>query len=364
MRPESPSGLPVFPPITGRGTATNPANRFEPIFFEPEPGEAAEGASTRTRFFRDASRSVITRNASPDVGFEFSINPYRGCEHGCIYCYARPTHEYFGLSAGLDFETKIFVKEDAPQLLRRELGSRRWKPATIAISGVTDPYQPAERRLEVTRRCIEVLADFRNPTSVITKNHLVTRDVDLFSQLAAYSAVRVTLSITTLDAEVQRLMEPRTSTPTRRLAAVEALASAGIPVGVMVAPVVPGLTDHEMASILRAAAAAGATTAGFIPLRLPHAVATLFEEWLENHFPDRKRKVLGRVREIRGGRLNDPRFGSRMRGEGEYAGQLAALFRATCEKFGLNRERRELSVGGWRVPPGHGGGSDQLSLFP
>jgi DNA repair photolyase len=357
--------LPVLQPLRGRGAVRNPPNRFEPIAFEPDPETAGEDTPLRTRYYRDTTRVVIARNNSPDVGFDFSINPYRGCEHGCIYCYARPTHEYFGLSAGLDFETRIFVKEDAPELLRTELAATKWKPATIAMSGVTDPYQPIERKLELTRRCLQVLADFRNPVGIVTKNHLVARDVDLLAEMAGDNAARVMVSITTLDPELQRLMEPRTSSPTLRLAAVRKLADEGVPVGVMVAPVIPGLTDHEMPSILKAASEAGAGTAAFIPIRLPFAVAGLFEEWLTVHFPDRAAKVMGRIRGIRGGKQNDPRFGSRMRGEGQYADQLKALFDASCGRLGLNRERPKLSTAAWRGPlvadEKRSGG--QLSLF-
>ncbi len=349
----------------GRGTSANPPNRFVPLEFEPDPEQIGEPARTPTCYFRDATRKIITRNDSTDVGFEFSVNPYRGCEHGCIYCYARPTHEYFGLSAGLDFETKIFVKEEAPELLRRELSSVKWRPAPIAMSGVTDPYQPIERRLELTRACLRVLADFGNPVTVITKNHLVARDADLFEEMAGYNAARVNLSITTLRPELQRVMEPRTSAPELRLRALEKLAGAGVPVGVMVAPVIPGLTDHELPAILEAAASAGATTAGYIVLRLPHGVKDLFEQWLEVHFPDSKGKVLGRIRGVRGGRLNDPRFKSRMKGEGEYAEQIEALFRASCRQLGLNVERVPLSTAGWKgaaaMPTGPG--RQQLSLF-
>jgi DNA repair photolyase len=361
-----PAGEPRTPLVAlrGRGAAENPANRFIPLSFEPDPEELAGEPGVPTTFYRDGTRTLITRNDSPDVGFEFSINPYRGCEHGCIYCYARPTHEYLGLSAGLDFETRIFVKEDAPSLLRRELSSARWRPATVALSGVTDPYQPVERRLKLTRRCIEVLAEFRNPLSVITKNHLVTRDVDLLSEMAIDRAAAVNLSITTLDPELQRVMEPRTSSPARRLEAVRTLAAAGIPVGVMIAPVIPGLTDHELPAIVQAAADAGARSVNYIMLRLPHAVAGLFEGWLDTHFPDRRGKVMGRVREVRGGRKNDPRFGTRMRGEGEYAEQVRALFHAACRKAGVNGERTPLSVAAWRGAvrtPEQAGG--QLSLL-
>lgn len=351
-------------PIHGRGAVSNPANRYVPLEFERDADLEEDEPAPRTLFFRDASRTIIARNNSPDVGFDFSVNPYRGCEHGCIYCYARPTHEYFGLSAGLDFETRIFVKTDAAALLRRELSAPRWRPATVALSGVTDPYQPVERKLELTRSCLRVLADFRNPVGVITKNHLVSRDAEILAELAADGAAAVNLSITTLDPELQRVMEPRTSTPARRLEAIEKLSAAGVPVGVMVAPVIPGLTDHELPAILAAAAAAGARTANFIPLRLPYGVAGLFEEWLEAHFPDRRKKVIGLVKEIRGGKLNDPRFGSRMRGEGEYARQIGALFRATCEKLGLNQRRPKLSVDAWRGPvAARGAASHQLGLF-
>lgn len=274
-------------------------------------------------------------------------------------CYARPFHEYLGFSAGLDFETKILVKEDAPELLRRELSSPRWKPQVIAISGVTDPYQPAERRLGITRGCLEVLAEFRNPVGIITKNHLVTRDIDLLGELAQHDAAAVMVSVTTLDSDVRRLMEPRTSNPSRRLAAIDVLASAGIPVGVMVAPVVPGLTDHEMPRILEAAAGAGATKAGYVLLRLPHAVAPLFEAWLGQHFPERKDKVLNRVREIRAGKLYDPRFRTRQKGEGVFADQVAQVFAVTCRRLGLNRERYELSTAAFHRPRA----GPQLDIF-
>jgi len=355
--------LPVLPP-RGRGAGTNPQNRFIDSTFEPDPEEIAT-RNPRTTYLRDDSRSIIARNDSPDVGFAFSANPYRGCEHGCIYCYARPTHEYFGLSVGLDFETRIFVKEEAPLLLRRELSSPKWRPSTIAFSGVTDPYQPIERKLALTRGCLEVLAEFRNPVIVITKNHLVTRDIDHLVELASGSAVSVHLSITTLDPDLQRVMEPRTSTPLRRLAAVRELAAAGIPTGVMIAPVIPGLTDHELPSIVQAAAAAGATRAAFIPLRLPHTVAGLFEAWLEQHFPEKRGKVLSRLRGIRGGKLNDPRFGSRMRGEGVYAEQIRALFHTACRKAGVEGGAPRLSTAAWRGPgqAGCARSSTQLDLF-
>jgi DNA repair photolyase len=338
------------PAIRGRGASHNPANRFEPLAVVrddwSEPGDPAP----RTELFREPSRSIIARNESPDVGFETSINPYRGCEHGCIYCYARPYHEYLGFSAGLDFETKILVKPDAPELLRAELAAPRWEPQTLIVCGVTDPYQPIERRLRLTRRCLEVLAKVRNPVSVTTKNYLVTRDIDVLGELARYRAASVTLSITTLDDGLQRIMEPRTSSPARRLEAVAKLAEAGIPVNVNVAPVIPGLTEHELPRILEAAVAAGATTAGYLMLRLPHGVAALFEGWLDQHFPDRKDKVLNRLRAIRGGRLNDSRFGTRLCGAGIYAQGIADLFEVTCRKLGLNEKRTRLSTAAFRRP--------------
>jgi DNA repair photolyase len=344
-------------PIRGRGAAYNPPNRFEPIEMVPD-GDTLDAdlleeelPLPRTQFLRDTTKSIIARNDSPDVGFCASVNPYRGCEHGCIYCYARPFHEYLGMSAGIDFETKILVKEDAPGLLRSELMRKSYTPEVIAISGVTDPYQPVERRLRLTRRCLEVLAEFRNPVTVITKNHLVTRDVDVLAELAQVNAAAVALSVTTLDEKLQRVMEPRTSIPRRRLAAMEKLAAAGVPVGVMVAPIVPGITDHEVPAILRAARDAGASWAGYVMLRLPHAVAPLFEDWLTHHFPERKQKVLNRVRGMRGGRLYDSAWGKRARGTGEFADQIGALFRAARKRAGFTHERRgELSTAAFRRP--------------
>jgi DNA repair photolyase len=346
-------------PKRGRGAPSNPPNRFEPLWYSRDP-EASdpEDSAVETQFFKDTSRSIIAYNDSPDVGFDASINPYRGCEHGCIYCYARPTHEYLGFSAGLDFESRILVKEDAPALLRRELSSRRWKPQALAISGVTDPYQPIERRLQLTRRCLQVLVDFRNPVVIITKNHLVTRDADLLGELAHHGAARVFLSVTTLDGHLARMLEPRASHPSRRLAAIAALSQAGVPTGVLVAPVIPGLTDHELPSIIASAAQAGARSAGYVTVRLPHGVGPLFEQWLSQHFPERKEKVLQRIRDIRGGKLNDPRFSSRMRGEGLFAAQIESLFTLACRKAGIDGRGPSLSSAAFRVP------SDaQLSLF-
>jgi DNA repair photolyase len=335
--------------VKGRGASWNPQSRFEKLaYVRDEDAPLDEDESPRTLFLRDPARTIIATNDSPDVGFEASVNPYRGCEHGCIYCFARPTHEYLGFSAGLDFETKILVKEEAPTLLWEELNSRRWVPKVIVISGVTDPYQPVEKRLGLTRGCLAVLAEFRNPVAIITKNHLVTRDADLLGELAAHNAAKVFVSITTLDAGLARRMEPRTSSPELRLEAIRTLAEAGVPVGVMIAPVVPGLTDHEMPAILAAAREAGARSAGFVVLRLPWAVAPLFEQWLEEQFPDRKEKVLNRIRELRGGALYEAQWGVRGRGTGIFAEQIAALFDVSCRRVGLNEEDVELSVASFR----------------
>ena len=344
--------------IKGRGAIGNPQNRFETLEVERDP-EVQGPDRIETELLRDTSKSVIAYNDSPDVGFNASVNPYRGCEHGCVYCYARPFHEYLGFSAGLDFESRILVKEDAPELLRKELASPKWKPQTLAMSGVTDCYQPAERRLEITRRCLEVLAEFRNPVGIITKNELVTRDIDILLRLHEHQAAMVMISVTTLDGDVARVMEPRASHPRERLKAIERLAAAGIPVGVMVAPVVPAITDHEMPKILEAAAAAGARTAGYVVMRLPGAVAGLFERWLEEHFPDRKDKVLNRVRELRGGQLYDPRFGNRMRGEGLFADQIRATFQTFKRRYGLDPPFPELSTAAFKVP----GRAEQMGLF-
>src|SRR5437773_4430074 len=326
-------------PIRGRGASWSPANRFERLHVDltdidvvDNDPDAEERPRRRTEYFRDGSRSIITRNNSPDVGFETSVNPYRGCEHGCIYCYARPTHEYLGFSAGLDFESKIMVKTNAPELLRAELESPRWKPQTLVLSGVTDPYQPIERKLRITRSCLEVLAKFRNPVAIITKNRLVARDIDLLCSLAADNAVAVNISVTSLDSNLQRVLEPRTSSPQARLDAIRQLRGAGIPTGVMVAPIIPGLTDHEVPRILDSCAKAGAQFAGYTIVRLPWAVAPLFEHWLEEHFPDRKEKVLGRIRDLRRNRLNNSQWHTRMTGEGIFAEQISSMFAVSCRR--------------------------------
>lgn len=342
-----------------RGAAENPPNRFEKIQLERDQDwNPEEDPLPRTQFLKDNSKTIIAYNDSPDIDFEASVNPYRGCEHGCIYCYARPFHEYLGFSSGLDFETKIMVKENAPKLLREELSSPKWKPQVIAMSGVTDCYQPIERKLKLTRGCLEVLAEFRNPVGIVTKNFLVTRDIDLLSELSRYNAVKVYVSITTLDAELRKVMEPRTSPPAARLEAVRRLAEAGVHVGILMAPIVPGLTDHEIPAVLAAAAEAGAKSADYVPLRLPFAVAPLFEQWLQTHFPDRKEKILNRVRNMRGGKLYDSKFGQRMTGDGIFAEQIDKMFDVARRKFGIAERHETLSTAAFRRPSG-----PQLQLF-
>ena len=350
----------TLPVLRGRGASWNPPNRFERIHVDREGWSDPDDPPPETVLLDDTTRSILAHNDSPDVGFDVGINPYRGCSHGCSYCYARPTHEYLGFSAALDFETKILVKRDAPALLRRALASRKWRPQVIGLSGNTDAYQPAERRLKITRKCLEVLAEFRNPVGIVTKSYLVARDIDLLAELAEHDAAAVVLSVTSLRAEIHRAMEPRASAPARRLAAIRVLAEAGIPVGVNVAPVVPGLTDHELPEILEAAADAGATFAGYILLRLPHGVKEIFSDWLGRHFPDRKDKVLNRVREMRGGNLYDGRFEVRGRGEGPWAEHLRSLFRVTRNRLALNRPP-ELSADAFRLSPTDPG--PQMDLF-
>src|SRR5438067_7658161 len=349
--------------IHGRGASWSPANRFEKLHVDltdadvvdEDPG-AEEKPRRATQYFRDNMKTIIAHNQSPDVGFETSINPYRGCEHGCIYCFARPTHEYLGFSAGLDFESRIMVKRDAPKLLAEELSSPKWKPQLLMMSGVTDCYQPIERKLKITRGCLEVLAKFRNPVGILTKNRLVTRDIDLLTELAKHKAAVVNLSVTSLEVDLQRILEPRTSAPAARLDAVAQLRAAGIPVGVMVAPVIPGINDHEIPAIVAACGKAGAQFAGHVLLRLPWAVAPLFEHWLEENFPERKAKVLDRVRAFRGGKLYDSQWRKRQIGEGIFAEQISNMFEVACRRAGMT-ERPKLSTAAFRRP------SEQLKLW-
>lgn len=344
----------------GRGASLNTTNRFTGLEIELDLEEVTEDdLRVKTRYLADTSRSAIATNNSPDIGFDVSINPYRGCEHGCSYCYARPTHEYLGFSAGLDFERVILVKRDAAPLLERHLRSPRWKPQVIVISGVTDPYQPIERKLGITRSVIQVLARFQNPVGLITKNELVTRDIDLLAEMARWNGAVVTVSVTTLDEGLRAKLEPRTSTISNRLSAIRRLSEAGIPVGVNVAPIIPGLTDHEVPDILAAAAEAGARHAGYTVLRLPGSVARVFEDWLEANYPLRKDKVLNRVKDAHDGQLADAVFGRRMKGEGEHAMQIRDLFHLACRRLGLDRERTPLEVGHFQIP----GTTQQPSLF-
>lgn len=323
----------------------------------------AEGSSRRqvpTWFMPDRSRSLITENNSPDVPFRYSVNPYRGCEHGCAYCFARPGHEYLGMNAGLDFETRILVKHDAPALLRCELSHPRWTGESITLSGVTDCYQPAERRFQLTRGCLEVMRDARQAVAIVTKNALVARDLDLLAPLAAQRLVHVYISITSLDDTLARTMEPRTATPSARLRTVRTLAEAGVPVGVLMAPVIPGLNDQEMPAVLQAARAAGARTAGYVLLRLPLAVRPVFEQWISSAYPDRAERVLGHIRATRGGRMNTSRWGERLRGSGAYAEQIRQTFQVFRTKHGLDQPLPELDCSQF-VRPGPEGG--QLRLF-
>jgi DNA repair photolyase len=330
-------------PKRGRGAGFNPPNRFERLHLETLE-EAEPGAPRPTEFYVDSTKSILSKNDSPDVPFTYSINPYRGCEHGCIYCYARAGHEYLGFSAGIDFESKIVVKRDAPALLEKAFLKPAWRPQTVALSGATDPYQPAERRLELTRRCLEVFLKFRNPVSIITKSHLILRDIDLLTRLAALNLVEVVLSITTLDPKLAGVLEPRASTPARRLEAVKLLSEAGVPIGVNVAPLIPGLTDEEVPAILRESAARGAEGAGYILVRLPFAVKDLFLDWLERNLPERAPKIVSRLREVRGGELSASDFVTRQQGQGRMAETLRDLFEIFCRKYGLNRSERQLST--------------------
>lgn len=337
--------------IHGRGTALNPPNRFERIHVAPDPEtNEPDQPPPKTEYFWEDTKSIISWNDSPDLYFNAAINPYRGCEHGCVYCYARPFHEYLGYSAGLDFETKIHVKRNAAELLRREMMKPSWQPQVISISGVTDPYQPIEAKLRVTRSLLEVLAEFRNPVGVITKNAMITRDIDLLAGLAEHGAAGVAVSITTLREEVARVLEPRTSTIEKRFDAVRQLVRAGVPVTVMLAPIIPGLTDEDIPGLVARAAQAGASRVALLPVRLPGAVGPIFEQWLGQHFPGHRDKVLKRIRETRGGELNDGRFKSRMTGQGKRADHLHELFQVAVRMHNLNTERMEWNVQAFRRP--------------
>ena len=341
----------------GRGAQENPRNRFESSATTPDweqlpQDELMEARRLDTVFIPDLSQNIISTNNSPDRPFRKSINPSRGCEHGCIYCYARPTHEYLGVSSGLEVETKIMVKERASELLEAALEHPRWEPSWVNMSGVTDCYQPAERRFGITRRCLEVLARFRNPVTIVTKNALVARDVDLLGEMARWRGAAVMISLTSLDPHLARRMEPRTVSPRQRLDSVARLAEAGVPVGVNLAPIIPGLNDEEMAAMIQAATKAGADFAHYQILRLPDAVMELFVAWLDREFPGKKERILQRINDLRGGagKLSDARFGTRMTGEGIWTETFAGLYKLACQKAGLKPEPLELNCTDFRRP--------------
>lgn len=348
----------------GRGALSNPPVRFEANSVEKQDDgwyQEEEGDAPGEIVLPDSAKTVITTNNSPDVGFDQSINPYRGCSHGCIYCFARPTHAYLGLSPGLDFETRLFYKDNAAELLRAELGKRNYVCKPIALGINTDGWQPLEKRLRVTRSVLEVLAECRHPVTIVTKSALIMRDLDLLQSLAKDQLVSVTLSITSLDNEIKRTLEPRTASPQARLKVIEQLSDAGIPVGVLVAPVIPALTDHELEQILESASAAGATSAGYVLLRLPLEISPLFREWLSEHYPDRAAHVMSLINQSRGGKDYQSEFGTRMVGTGVFAQLLSKRFEVAKRKFAFDdsRERHNLRTDLFRPPTGH---QPQMSL--
>jgi len=352
-------------PTKGRGAVTNAVGRFEGydrVAIDDGWGSADEPAlPLETQLIEDTTRTIIARNQSPDVPFDRSINPYRGCEHGCVYCFARPTHAYLGLSPGLDFESRLFYKPRAAALLTAELSKPSYQCRPMGLGTNTDPYQPIERTLGITRQVLEVLDAFNHPVMIVTKGALIQRDIDILSRMASRRLAIVAISVTTLDRSLARRMEPRASTPERRLETIGALNKAGIPTGVLTAPMIPGLNDHEMESLLEAAYAQGARTAGYVPLRLPLEIKDLFTEWLETHVPMRARHVLTLIRDIRGGKLNSSEWGDRMRGNGAYADLLAQRFRLATQRLGYERrDPARLDTSSFRPPPKKG---DQLSLL-
>ncbi len=347
----------------GRGTLSNASGRFEPIArvaFDDGWRSLEELPPFQTTVSVDSTRKIVTRNTSPDISFDRSINPYRGCEHGCVYCFARPTHAFLGLSAGLDFESKLFVKPDAPQLLERELSAPGYEPRTIAIGTNTDPYQPIERKYQVMRGILEVLERAGHPVGIVTKSSLILRDLDILAKLAERNLVKVAISVTTLDPTLARTMEPRAATPGRRLEALRQLSAAGVPTSVMVAPVIPAINDADIERILDAAAIAGVKGAGYVLLRLPLEVRDLFIEWLNTNFPDRANHVMKLIRDMRGGKDYDATFGKRMTGTGPYAWMIGRRFETACEKLGLNKAKRSLATEHFRSPRPR---AEQLSLF-
>jgi DNA repair photolyase len=337
----------------GRGALSNASGRYEPkarIGFDDGWQSLEDLPPFATSVTVDATRKIITRNDSPDIGFDRSINPYRGCEHGCVYCFARPTHAYLGLSPGLDFETKLFVKPEAPELLERELSAPSYQPRTIAIGTNTDPYQPIDRRYQIMRRILEVLERAGHPVGIVTKSALVLRDIDVLSRMAERNLAKVALSVTTLDPKLARTMEPRAATPSRRLETLRQLSAAGIPTAVLVAPIIPAINDSEIERILDAAAAAGVQGAGYVILRLPLEVRDLFREWLMANFPDRYRHVFKLIREMRGGKDYDSTWGLRQTGSGPYAWMIGRRFEIACEKLGLNEREAQLTTEHFRPP--------------
>jgi len=348
----------------GRGARSNASGRHEAtqsVGFSDGWDLPEESARLRTEVTVERARTILARNTSPDIPFDRSINPYRGCEHGCIYCYARPSHANMGLSPGLDFESRLFVKTEAATLLRKELRRPGYRCLPVALGSNTDPYQPIERDWRIMRGVLEVLEESRHPVTIVTKSANVLRDLDILERMARRGLVKVALSVTTLDHRLARRLEPRASTPGRRLAAIAGLSAAGVPVGVMAAPVIPGLTDHEIEPILKAAAEAGAVEAGWILLRLPLEIRDLFAEWLAEETPDRAKRVLSLLTEMRGGRANDPRFGHRMRGEGAYAAMLADRFRAAARRLGLNADPPSLDCTQFRAPAADPAQSDMFA---
>ena len=345
--------------LKGRGSQFNPANRFLRHHTVPDEMEPAEDEirAPKTEYFIEHSKRIVNKVESPDLGMAYSVNPYQGCEHGCAYCYARPTHEYWGLSAGLDFESKIIIKENAAQLLREKLSSKSWVPDVISLSGNTDCYQPIEREKKLTRALLEVCLEFRNPVGMITKNALILRDLDLLKELAQLNLVSVAISITTLDESLRQVMEPRTASIAKRFSVMQMLAANDIPVMVMVAPVIPGLTDHDMPGIIERAAACGASDAGYTIVRLNGAVASIFEDWIRTNLPDRADKVLGQIAQAHGGSLNDSKWGRRLKGESEMTDVIARLFRMAKRKYMSGHSLPELRTDLFRVPRA------QLSLF-
>ncbi len=347
----------------GRGAVTNPSGRFEPhakVAFDDGWQSLEELPPFKTYVTEERARKIISRNESPDIGFDRSINPYRGCEHGCIYCYARPTHAYQGLSPGLDFESRLFVKPDAPELLVRELSDPSYRPRTIAMGTNTDPYQPIEKKWQVTRRILEVLRDAGHPVGIVTKSALVLRDIDILSEMAKKNLAKVAVSITTLDHKLARAMEPRAATPQRRLATLRALSNAGIPTAVMVAPIIPAINDAEIERILDAAAAAGVQGAGYVTLKMPFEIKDLFREWLREHFPDKEKHVISLVRDLHGGKDYDSTWGQRQTGSGPYAWSIGRRFELACERLGLNKKRSKLTTAHFHPPKQS---RNQLDLF-